>query len=139
MRYIVYGAGAVGCSIGAHLFRQNHEVVLVGRKAHVNKINQDGLHFVTADDTYTLQIPAVTSVQALTPFRSDDVILLSVKSQHTLQCLAELKAAGASKNLPIVCCQISIWYEPTCARVFLHVYGMGTVLPSGFLRAGDLL
>jgi 2-dehydropantoate 2-reductase len=139
MRYIIYGAGAIGCTIGAHLFRQGHNVVLVGREAHVNKINQDGLRFATGDDTGLLNIPAVTSAESLAPFTDEDVLLLCVKSHHTVQCLGELKAAGAPRHLPIVCCQNSIWNEGACARAFHRVYGMSTVMPALYLEAGEVL
>ena len=139
MRYIVYGAGAVGCTLGAHLFQQGREVVLVGREQHVNKINQDGLKFTTGDGSWMLNIPAVTTAEALAPFRDDDVVLLCVKSQHTLQCMGQLKRAGASRNLTIVCCQNSIWNEATCARAFHHVYGMTTALPAVYLQPGEVL
>lgn len=39
MRFIVYGAGGIGSTIGAHLFRQGYEVVLVGNAAHVDAIS----------------------------------------------------------------------------------------------------
>ena len=139
MRYIVYGAGAIGCTLGAHLFRQGHHVVLVGRGEHINKINQDGLKFVTGDEILTLNIPAYKIASELLPFTDEDVILLCVKSQHTLQCLGQLKEAGASKQLPIVCCQNSIWNEMMCSRTFHRVYGMTTVIPGVYLQPGEVL
>ena len=75
----------------------------------------------------------------MTPFTDSDVILLCVKSQHTLQCLGELKRAGAPRDLPIVCCQNSIWNEPTCARAFQRVYGMLTFVPAIYLQPGEVV
>lgn len=31
MRYIIYGAGGIGSIMGGHLFRTQHDVVLIGR------------------------------------------------------------------------------------------------------------
>jgi len=58
MRFIVYGAGAIGSTIGGHLFRTNHDVVLVGNPEHVDRIHEAGLRLVTGDKTHVLRIPA---------------------------------------------------------------------------------
>ena len=34
MRYVVYGAGAIGGTIGGRLFQHGHDVVLIARGAH---------------------------------------------------------------------------------------------------------
>ncbi len=47
MRFIVYGAGAIGSTIGGHLFRTNHDVVLVGNPEHVDRIREAGLRLRT--------------------------------------------------------------------------------------------
>ncbi len=61
MRYIIYGAGGIGSIMGGHLFRTGHDVILIGRKGHVDIINSRGLKLVTPAGTYELKIPAVTS------------------------------------------------------------------------------
>ncbi|MGD9894365.1 MAG: 2-dehydropantoate 2-reductase N-terminal domain-containing protein, partial [Dehalococcoidia bacterium] len=43
MRYIIYGAGAIGGSIGARLFEAGNDVVLICRGAHLDAIRRDGL------------------------------------------------------------------------------------------------
>ncbi len=35
MRYVILGAGAIGCAIGGRLFEHGHDVVLVARGAHL--------------------------------------------------------------------------------------------------------
>ena len=87
MRFIVYGAGAIGCTIGGHLFRTGHDVVLVATPKHVDKIHESGLRLVTPEETYVLDIPACKEAKELTPFLNDDVVLLTAKSQHTPLCL----------------------------------------------------
>ena len=49
MRYIVYGAGAVGGVIGARLFQAGHDVVLIARGPHLDAIRERGLTFETPD------------------------------------------------------------------------------------------
>src|SRR5258706_9739504 len=43
-RILVAGAGALGSVFGALLRRQGHAVTLLGREAHLEAIQRDGLH-----------------------------------------------------------------------------------------------
>ena len=139
MRYIIYGAGGIGCTIGGHLFRTDHEVVLVGNAEHMSTINKDGLTFATGDGVYNQKIPAFKTASDLAPFRDDDVVLLCAKSQHTVRCLGQLKEAGAPRSLPILCCQNSIWNESTATRMFDNIYGVLIVVPAIFLKPGEVI
>jgi 2-dehydropantoate 2-reductase len=136
MRYVIYGAGAIGSGIGGHLFRTGHDVVLVGRAAHVEKIQAAGLRLVTPDQAHELPVPAVASA-AEVGFHQDDIVLLCVKSQDTDQALVEIRAAGGEpQTLPIFCCQNSIVNEPAALRYFRRVYGVLVVVPGVFLEPG---
>ena len=140
MRYVIYGAGAIGSGIGGHLFRTGHETVLVGRPGHVQAIRERGLQLITGDGTYTLPVPAVASAQEVGfgPERADtDAVLLCVKSQDTERALQEIRAAGGdTRELPILCCQNSITNEPAAQRYFRRVYGVLIVIPGVFLEDG---
>jgi 2-dehydropantoate 2-reductase len=135
-RYVVYGAGAIGSGIGGHLFRTGHDVVLVGRPAHVGRIDREGLRLVTPAETYTLKVPAVSTAREV-GLRAGDVLLLCVKSQDTDHSLAEVRAAGGDpQTLPVLCCQNSITNEPAALRFFRRVYGVLVVVPGVFLEPG---
>jgi len=136
MRFIVYGAGAVGSVIGGHLFRTGHDVALVANPKHVDKIRESGLRLVTPDETYVLRVPAYKEAKDLAPFSEDDAVLLTAKSQHTLKCLGQLKNAGCMRTVLIFCCQNSIWNEPLATRIFDRVYGVLVVMPGSFLEPG---
>jgi len=152
MRYVIYGAGAIGSGIGGHLFRTGHDVVLVARPAHVERIRTEGLRLVTPQETYQLRVPAVASA-AEVGFRdgnggatgkgangeeaSKDVVLLCVKAQDTDRSLAEIRAAGGDpQTLPIFACQNSITNEPAALRYFRRVYGGLVVVTGVFLEPG---
>ena len=136
MRYVIYGAGAIGSGIGGHLHRTGSQALLVGRPAHVDHIGAHGLRLITADQTYTLAVPAVSRA-ADVGFTDDDVVLLCVKSQDTDQALVEIRAAGGDpRTLPILCCQNSITNEPAALRYFERVYGVLIVVPGIFLEPG---
>jgi 2-dehydropantoate 2-reductase len=136
MRYVIYGAGAIGSGIGGHLHRTGSNALLVGRPAHVDHIGAHGLRLITADETYTLAVPAVSRA-ADVGFTDGDVVLLCVKSQDTDQALVEIRAAGGDpRTLPILCCQNSITNEPAALRYFVRVYGVLIVVPGIFLEPG---
>ena len=139
MRYIVYGAGGIGCTVGGHLHRTGKNVVLVGNPDHVDAIRSKGLTLLTGDGTYSLDIPAFRTAAELAPFGDDDVVLLCAKSQHTVSCLGQLRNAGAHRSLPIVCCQNSIWNESAVTRVFDRVYGAVIVVHAIFLQPGEVI
>ena len=139
MRFIIYGAGAIGGTIGGHLFRTGHDVVLVGNGKHISEIREKGLRLLTPDETYILKIPACKGAEELVPFTDDDVVLLAAKSQHTILCLGQIKNAGAGRSLPIFCAQNSIVNEPAATRVFDNVYGVMINLPGIFLNPGEVI
>lgn len=136
MRFIVFGAGAIGSGIGGHLHRTGHDTLLVGRPGHVSRIRERGLELITPDETYRVHVPGVTSAAEI-GFRADDVILLCVKSQDTDRSLVEIRAAGGDpQRLPILCCQNSITNEPAAQRYFRRIYGVLIVVPGVFLEDG---
>ena len=46
-RYVIYGAGGIGCTIGARLFASGREVVLIARGPHLEAIRERGLTLKT--------------------------------------------------------------------------------------------
>ena len=139
MRYVVFGAGAVGSIIGAYLNIAGQSVALVARPGHATCIKQQGLVVHSPSKTHRISIRAVTSALELTPFRLDDVVLLTVKSQHTEQALTELRQAGVPSTTPVFCMQNSVVNERIAARYFDNVYGVVTALPAMFLEDGEVI
>jgi 2-dehydropantoate 2-reductase len=121
MRYIIYGAGGIGSIMGGHLFRTGHNVILIGRKGHVDAVNTHGLKLVTPTGTYELKIPAVTSPEDIR-FQKGDVVCLCMKSQDTEAALQGLK--GASSTVPIFCFQNGVSNEKTALKYYSDVYGV---------------
>jgi 2-dehydropantoate 2-reductase len=87
MRLTIIGAGAIGGTIGAHLIRSGHEVLLCDADpAHVAAINAGGLTIEGPVENFTVPARAVTPEDL--PGGLDHVAV-AVKSQHTAQA-AEL-------------------------------------------------
>jgi 2-dehydropantoate 2-reductase len=137
MRYVIYGAGAIGGVVGARLHQAGHEVALIARGAHLEAIQRDGLTLTTPIEQVTLQIPAAGDPAQLAVGSTDDVVLLAVKSQDTAAALHSLRAAGAG-DVPIVCLQNGVENERVCARLFADVYGAVVMAPADHLRPGHV-
>lgn len=80
MRWAVMGAGAVGCYYGGMLARAGHEVVLIGRAAHVDVVRREGLRLQAQAFDERVQVRADTEVAAAA---GADVVLCCVKSPDT--------------------------------------------------------
>jgi 2-dehydropantoate 2-reductase len=136
MRYIIYGAGAVGGSIGARLFESGYDVVLIARGPHLEMMQSLGLTVRAPDRTVTLQIPAVGHPSEI-EWLPDDVVLLTVKSQHTAGALDELRSAAGD---PVVtCAQNGVANERMALRRFSRVYAMMVMLPATHMKPGEVV
>jgi 2-dehydropantoate 2-reductase len=134
VRFVVYGAGAVGGVIGAHLFRNGHDVTLIARGAHHDAIRERGLRLDTPDESVTLPIP-VAARPAEVKFSDGDVVLLAMKTQDTAPALAELSAA-APPGIVVASAQNGVENERLALRLFPEVYGVCVLLPATFLEPG---
>ncbi len=137
MRFVIYGAGGIGGTIGARLHLAGYPVELIARGEHGQMLQQRGLHFISPSQDSILQIPTSLSPQELA-WQADDVVLLCMKSQHTLGALDDLRAAGAG-HLPIVCAQNGVANEAMALRRCPRVYGMLVFLPSWHVEPGQVV
>jgi len=135
MRFVVYGAGAVGGVIGARLFQASQNVVLIARGAHHDAIRDKGLRLICHDEDVTLPVPVVSHPSELT-FTAYDVVVLAMKTQHTAPALADLAAAASSVPISIVCAQNGVENERLALRWFADVYAVCVMCPTGHLEPG---
>jgi 2-dehydropantoate 2-reductase len=95
LRVAVVGAGALGSFVGARLAQSGQAVVLIGRAAHVQAVQRDGLLLRTAGGVERVRLQAGTELAAV---RDADLVLVCVKSADTdsvARQLAPLLAARA--------------------------------------------
>ena len=86
-RLLVWGAGAIGGTIGAYLIRAGHDVTFVDvAEAHVQAIREGGLHIEGPIESFSVQAPAYTPAELSGIW---DTALLCTKAQDT-------EAAGAA-------------------------------------------
>lgn len=137
MRFIIYGAGGIGGTIGARLFQQGFDVVLIARGEHGRVLQQRGLRLLASDGDYLLPIPTVAHPRELT-FGAGDMVLLAMKSQHTLAALEDLLTCSAGAA-GIVCAQNGVANERMALRRFRRVYAMLVHLPAQHLEPGEVV
>ena len=82
MRFIIYGAGAIGSVLGGYLALSGSDVVLIGRPQHVARINEHGLSLEDRDGEHTIYLQAVESIEDIS-LDEGDVVFLCMKSQDT--------------------------------------------------------
>lgn len=134
MRYVVYGAGAIGGVIGGLLHRAGVGVTLVARGEHLRVLQKDGLTLDLADGPLTLPVPAVNTAAEI-EWTDDTVCLLCVKSQQTAAALDDL-TAHAPATTPIVAVQNGVANERAILRRFAHTYAVCVMLPATHLEPG---
>ena len=134
MRFVIYGAGGIGGTIGARLHMAGFEVMLIARGKHFEAIANDGLRFCTPTQEVVLRIPcAATPAEA--GIGPNDAVILCMKGQHTEAALRDLQAATGD-DARVICCQNGVENERLALRRFQHVYGMVVWLPAEHLEPG---
>lgn len=134
MRFVVYGAGAVGGVVGARLHLAGHHVGLVARGANLATIREHGLRLDSAEGSATVPLPVADSLAGL-DVGDDTCVLVTVKGQDMAAVLSHL-----SEQLPtratVACVQNGVANEPAALRFFPHVLGVCVMLPATHLEPG---
>ena len=137
MRFIIYGAGAIGGTIGARLQLAGFEVVLIARGAHAEALKENGIRYISPDENLSLPVTCVTTPEAI-DYQPEDIVILTVKSQDSWQALNEL-ALVAPTALPIFCAQNGVSNEALAHRFFRNVYAMLVLCPATHLTPGEII
>jgi 2-dehydropantoate 2-reductase len=136
MRYVIYGAGAIGGGIGGKLKKAGREVVLIARGAHLETLQRDGLTLRTPEGSSTTKVQAVGHPSEI-DWRGDEVVVLTMKSQDTQTALEALRDAAG--DVPVVCAQNGVANERMAARMFSRVYGTVVWMPATHLTPGEVI
>ena len=100
MRSLIWGAGAIGGTLGAHLARAGHDITLVDSvREHVDAIAREGLHITGPISEFTVRVPAFTPEMVAGEW---DTIVLATKAHHT-----EAAARALASHLSAGGCVIS--------------------------------
>ncbi|HXD23277.1 MAG TPA: 2-dehydropantoate 2-reductase [Gemmatimonadaceae bacterium] len=81
MRVLVWGAGAIGGTMGAYLARAGHDVTMVDNvPEHVAAINSHGIRITGPVQEFTQRVSAFTPAEVTGAW---DTIMLATKAHHT--------------------------------------------------------
>ncbi len=133
MRFVIYGAGAIGGLVGARLFQHGHDVTLIARGEHAHAL-RSGLVVEDPTTTVTLKMPVETTPAAV-GWHDDTVVLLCVKSHDTDTAIRDLSVT-APPSTPVVCMQNGVENERRVQRYFTNTYGAVVMCPATHLRPG---
>ncbi|HEX7021675.1 MAG TPA: 2-dehydropantoate 2-reductase [Trueperaceae bacterium] len=96
MNVLIWGAGAIGGTLGAYFQRAGHDVLFVdASREHVDAINEQGLRITGPIEEFQVAARACTPEELAGTFAR---ILLCVKAHHTRQALPSLVPALASNG-----------------------------------------
>jgi len=134
VKYVVYGAGAVGGVLAAGLHTAGDDVVCIARGAHLDAIRRDGLRVDTPEGSTVVPVRAVGHPREVV-FTPDHAVLLAMKSQDTEGALEALGEC-APPDVVIACVQNGVENERRALRRFAHVYGVVVMAPAAHLEPG---
>jgi 2-dehydropantoate 2-reductase len=134
VRFVVYGAGAIGGVVGARLFQHGHDVALIARGAHYEAIRDRGLRIQSPIDDKTLPIPVVDHPAQLS-LTADDVVFLAMKSQDTIGACEALDAC-APPEIAVACFQNGVENERVVLRHYAGTYAVCVMSPTSHIDPG---
>jgi 2-dehydropantoate 2-reductase len=137
MRFVVYGAGAVGGVIAARLYLGGVDVQVVARGPHLDAIRTHGLRLVTPREEAVVKIPAADALADLDVGR-DTAVLVAVKSHQTAAVMRDVSACTPA-DVTLVSAQNGVANEATMLRSRSQVLGICVMLPSSHLEPGVVI
>lgn len=137
MRYIIYGAGAVGGTLGARLHLSGKQVILIARGAHLEVLNTQGMTFRSPEGVQTLSIPAVGNPADI-EFQPGDLVFFTMKSQHSIDAMETLYSV-AGPDIPVICCQNGVSNEFMALRLYANTYAMVVLIPASHINPGEVI
>ncbi|MET7421904.1 2-dehydropantoate 2-reductase N-terminal domain-containing protein [Dactylosporangium sp. NPDC005555] len=131
MRWLMYGAGAVGGVVAGRLAAAGHDVAVVARGAHLEAIRRDGLTVREPSGDTVVKLDAVEHPADT----GKDVVVLGMKGMDTQAALVALEGFDG----PVVCLQNGVANERAALRHFARVYGVHVILPASHLEPGVVI
>lgn len=87
-KYVIYGAGAIGGSLGAHLIKAGLDVIFIDSfKEHVDAVKSKGLYIEGVEGEFNVKAEAFLPTEYNEKL---DVVFLAVKSQDTLEAIENI-------------------------------------------------
>jgi 2-dehydropantoate 2-reductase len=134
MRFVIFGAGAIGGVVGARLSQAGYDVCLIARGEHYRAIAQRGLRLEEPDGASVHAVEVVDGPDGVA-WTGEDLVLLATKSQDSHDALIALRTA-AGPDVPVCCLQNGVENERIALRLFTDVYAAVVMAPTAHLEPG---
>ena len=137
MRWMVYGAGAIGGVLGGLLHEAGHDVVLVARGAHLDALRRDGLT-LASPAAHPHDRRARRGGRARGRRRGAGPGHRAARGQEPPDA-GRRRGPGPRRcppSTPVVSLQNGVANEPTLLRFFDDVQGVCVMMPTGHLEPG---
>ena len=113
MKICIYGAGAIGGTLGVRLAQAGHDVSLIVRGAHLAAIRANGLTLIKGNERATVKLAASDNSADL---GKQDVVIIALKS-HTLSAAVDGIAPLLGEDTMVVTAMNGVpWW-------FFHPFG----------------
>lgn len=147
MRFLIIGAGGIGCYYGARLQLHGHSVSYLARGNHLQALQTKGLKVSHDELQFHEKVDAVAIDTLQQQYRCNDfdMILLTLKAGATESILEQLNAWLNNSDVPLLSLQNGVDNEPLIAqalgrhrtlgglavRIGGHITGPGEVQAKG--------
>ncbi len=119
MKFLIIGAGGIGCYYGARLLEAGHAVTFIARGAHLEAMQQHGLNVAHEALQFNAAVDAMDmgTLMARHNCADFDLIMLALKSGATADWLTECQQWLKQAQTPVLSLQNGVDNEPLIAEV----------------------
>lgn len=125
MKIAIYGAGAIGAHLGAMLARTEHEVSLIARGPHLKAMQEKGLTFRSAEETFTVHPAATDDPASLGP---QDYVIVTLKAHQSAGVVDRMQPMLGPETAVVTCMNGVPWW---------YFHGLGGALEGKTLETVD--
>ncbi|GAA0681915.1 2-dehydropantoate 2-reductase [Marinobacterium maritimum] len=127
MKFLIIGAGGIGCYYGARLLEAGHAVTFIARGAHLEAMQQQGLTVEHEAMQFNAAVDAMSmdTLIAQHSCADYDLIMLALKSGATAGWLAECGPWLKHADTPVLSLQNGVDNEPLIAETIGQTRTLG--------------
>lgn len=116
MKFLIIGAGGIGCYYGALLQKAGHQVTLIARGEHLLALQQHGLKITHPDFNFHAAVNARSLESMIDQMTIDeiDLVMLTIKGTQTESTLKQIQhwINSGNRQVPLLSLQNGIDNEP---------------------------
>lgn len=119
MKFLILGAGGIGCYYAARLLQAGHEVVLVARGAHLEAMASRGLQVSHPGLMYDGPVTALTLEQLVQQQHATDfdLVILAAKASATRGLIGAVQGWLQAADVPVLSIQNGVTNEGVIAEL----------------------